>query len=67
MKETGRRMSNLQVRDEVMTMFIAGHETTALALTWTWVLLAQHPAVETKHSELGQVLSRPPFSQSALY
>ncbi|MCL4300249.1 MAG: cytochrome P450 [Anaerolineae bacterium] len=57
-EETGERMSNLQVRDEVMTMFIAGHETTALALTWTWVLLAQHPAVETKlHSELGQVLA----------
>jgi cytochrome P450 len=45
-EEIGERMSNLQVRDEVMTMFIAGHETTALTLTWAWVLLAQHPVVE---------------------
>jgi cytochrome P450 len=61
-EETGEQMSNLQVRDEVMTMFIAGHETTALALTWTWVLLAQHPPVEAKlQAELEQVLGgRPP-------
>ncbi len=36
-------MSEEQVRDEVMTLLLAGHETTATALTWTWVLLAQHP------------------------
>lgn len=57
-EETGERMSNLQVRDEVMTMFIAGHETTALTLTWTWVLLAQYPAIEAKlQAELGQILA----------
>lgn len=56
-EETGERMTDQQVRDEVMTMFIAGHETTALTLTWAWVLLAQHPAVEAKlQAELQQVL-----------
>ena len=36
-------MTDRQLRDEVMTLFLAGHETTALALSWTWYLLAQHP------------------------
>lgn len=39
-------MSDEQVRDEAITLFLAGHETTALALTWTWYLLAQHPDIE---------------------
>src|SRR5260370_36756231 len=39
-------MSDEQLREEVMTLFIAGHETTANALTWTWYLLAQNPHVE---------------------
>lgn len=43
--ETGERMSDQQVRDEVMTMMLAGHETTSLALTWTFYLLSQHPDV----------------------
>ena len=43
--EDGNRMPEEQVRDEVMTMFLAGYETTALALSWTWYLLAQHPSV----------------------
>jgi cytochrome P450 len=42
------KMSDKQVRDEVMTIFIAGHETTANALTWTFYLLSQHPDVEKK-------------------
>ncbi len=42
--EDGNGMSNKQVRDEAVTMFGAGHETTATALTWAWYLLAQHPA-----------------------
>src|ERR1051326_7825275 len=51
-------MTDEQVRDEAMTLFLAGHETTALALSWTWYLLAQHPAVEAKlHAELGMVLN----------
>jgi cytochrome P450 len=61
-EETGEQMTDLQVRDEVMTMFIAGHETTALTLTWAWVLLAQHPSIEAKlQAELEQTLgNRPP-------
>src|SRR5437867_9060032 len=46
----GTRMTDRQLRDEAMTLFIAGHETTALALSWTWYLLSQHPAVEAKPS-----------------
>jgi cytochrome P450 len=42
-EETGEPMSDRQVRDEVMTMLIAGHETVASALTWTWFLLSGHP------------------------
>jgi cytochrome P450 len=53
----GGGMSDRQLRDEVMTIFLAGHETTANALAWTWYLLAQHPEVEAKlHAELDRVL-----------
>jgi cytochrome P450 len=45
---TDGKMSDKQVRDEVMTIFIAGHETTANALTWTFYLLSQYPDVERK-------------------
>jgi len=44
--EQGSRMSDEQLREEIMTLFLAGHETTANALTWTWYLLAQNPQVE---------------------
>jgi cytochrome P450 len=55
--EDGSRMSDRQLRDEVLTFLIAGHETTALTLTWTWHLLAQHPEAEKKlHQELDRVL-----------
>ncbi|MBA3945873.1 MAG: cytochrome P450 [Herpetosiphonaceae bacterium] len=56
------RMSDTQLRDEAITIFLAGHETTANALTWTWYLLSQHPEVEAKvHAELSEVLGgRPP-------
>jgi cytochrome P450 len=47
-EDDGSVMTDKQVRDEAMTLFIAGHETTANALTWTWYLLAQHPEVEAK-------------------
>ena len=47
-----------QLRDETMTIFLAGHETTAMALTWTWWLLAQHPDIEARlHAELTTVLA----------
>lgn len=44
----GTGMTDKQLRDEVMTLFLAGQETTALALSWTWYLLAEHPEVENK-------------------
>jgi cytochrome P450 len=51
------RMSDDQVRDEVLTIFLAGYETVANALTWTWYLLSQNPEVEAKlHAELDVVL-----------
>lgn len=54
----GKGMTNEQLRDEAMTIFLAGHETTANALTWTWYLLSQHEEVEKKlHEELDEVLS----------
>jgi cytochrome P450 len=46
--EDGGRMTDKQLRDEAMTLFLAGHETTALALTWTGYLLARHPDVHTR-------------------
>jgi cytochrome P450 len=50
-------MSDVQVRDEALTIFLAGHETTANALTWTWYLLSENPAAEAKlHEELQEVL-----------
>lgn len=56
-EETGERMDDQQLRDEVMTMVLAGHETTANALAWTWYLLAQSPEVEAKlAAELAVVL-----------
>jgi cytochrome P450 len=55
--ETGGGMSAKEVRDQVVTIFMAGHETTAQALSWTWYLLSQHPAVEAKlYRELEAVL-----------
>jgi cytochrome P450 len=44
--DDGSRMNDRQVRDEIMTLFLAGHETTAVALSWAWYLLAQHPEAE---------------------
>lgn len=53
----GHPVSNLELRDELMTLLLAGHETTAVALSWTWYLLAMNKQPETKlHDELDQVL-----------
>ena len=53
----GGRMTDEQLRDEAMTIFLAGHETTANALTWTWYLLSQNPGAETTlYNELDDVL-----------
>jgi cytochrome P450 len=55
--EAGTRMTDKQLRDEVITLLLAGHETTALALSWSWYLLSQHPEVEAKLlEELQEVL-----------
>lgn len=50
-------MTDQQVLDEVITLFVGGHETTALTLTWAWALLAQHPAAEHQmYAEIDRVL-----------
>jgi cytochrome P450 len=55
--EDGSQMSDRQLRDEVMTLFLAGHETTALTLAWSWYLLGVNPETERKfHAELDDVL-----------
>jgi cytochrome P450 len=55
--DDGSRMTDRQLRDETITLFLAGHETTASTLSWTWWLLAQNPAVEAKlHAELDAIL-----------
>jgi cytochrome P450 len=61
----GRGMTDEQLRDEAMTIFLAGHETTANALAWTWYLLSQNPEAEaTLHAELEEVLAgRPPTAE----
>jgi len=63
--ENGNPMTDQQLRDETLTLLLAGHETTSTALTWTWYLLSQHPEVEQKlHAELKKVLGeRPPAAE----
>jgi cytochrome P450 len=60
--DDGSRMTPRQVRDEVMTLYLAGHETTAVTLAWTGYLLAQHPEVDARlAAELAEALGeRPP-------
>lgn len=56
--DDGTRMTDRQLRDEMMTLYLAGHETTALTLSWSWYLLSQHPRVEAKLAdEWRQVLN----------
>jgi cytochrome P450 len=60
-EETGEQMSDAQLRDEVMTMFLAGHETTANLLTWTFYLLSKNPGVQRELArELHEVLGGEP-------
>ena len=57
----GGTMTDEQLRNEAMTLFVAGHETTANALTWTWYLISQHPEVEKRlHKEIDSVLAGAP-------
>jgi cytochrome P450 len=54
-------MTDRQLHDEALTLLLAGHETTAVALTWTWYLLSHHPEVEAAlHAELDAVLGKRP-------
>ncbi len=56
-EDEGGQMTDAQVRDEALTIFLAGHETTSNALTWTWYLLSQHTEAEAKlHEEIDAVL-----------
>jgi cytochrome P450 len=56
-EETGEGMNDRQLRDEVMTILLAGHETTAVALSWVFYLLSQHSDVRTRlEQELAEVL-----------
>jgi len=58
-------MSDEQIRDEVLTIFLAGYETVANGLTWTWYLLSQNPEVEARlHAELDTVLGNPSIESS---
>lgn len=60
-EEDGGAMSGVQLRDEALTLFLAGHETTAVLLSWTWMLLSQNPEVEAKlHEEVDRVLGGRP-------
>lgn len=57
-EDDGSVMTDEQIRDEALTLFLAGHETTANAMTWTWYLLSQNPEKEAKlHAELDSVLA----------
>jgi cytochrome P450 len=56
----GGAMTNTQLRDEAMTIFLAGHETTANALSWTWYLLAENPEVEKRFHEEIDALEHAP-------
>jgi cytochrome P450 len=64
-ENAGDKMTDSQIRDEILTLFLAGHETTANALAWTWYLLAKHPESEQAFfEELGRVLGgRAPTAQ----
>jgi cytochrome P450 len=75
--EDNSGMTDLQLRDEAMTIFLAGYETITNTLTWTWYLLSQHPEIERKfHQELDEALegrlpsmedlSRLPYTQMVL-
>jgi cytochrome P450 len=58
MDEDGTQMTPRQLRDESMTLFLAGHETTALTLSWAWYMLSENPAAEARlHEELHGILA----------
>jgi cytochrome P450 len=65
--DNGSRLSTDRIRNEVITFVLAGHETTATALTWTWYLLAKYPRVEERmHAEIAAVLGDNPATLNDL-
>jgi cytochrome P450 len=65
--EDGNSMPEQQLLDECLTLFVAGHETTAAALTWTWYLLAQHPEVAGQlYAQIDEVLGGEPITFAKL-
>ncbi len=67
MDEDGSQMSRQQLHDEAMTLFIAGHETTAQMLSWTWFALSENPAAETRlHEDLCAALNQRAFAPADL-
>jgi len=65
--EDGSQMDDRQLRDEVMTLFLAGHETTALTLSWIWYLLGCHPEIEQQLvAEVAEVLGDKPATAADL-
>ncbi|MEZ4672350.1 MAG: cytochrome P450 [Anaerolineae bacterium] len=65
--DDGSGMTDKQLRDELMTIFLAGHETTAMNLTWTWYLLSQHPQVVARlKEEVDTVLGERPATMADL-
>ena len=66
-RDSGEPMPERQLIDEIMTLVVAGHETTASALNWTWYLLSQHPeADERLYEEIRAVPERPEPSLAAM-
>jgi cytochrome P450 len=66
-EETGEAMTDAQLRDEVLTLLIAGHETTASALSWMWLLLAKNKeSFGILRAELDEVLAGKPVTLDAL-
>jgi cytochrome P450 len=65
--DDGGGMTDRQIRDEMATVFLAGHETTANALNWIWYLLSQHPQVQARlHNEIDSVLQGKPPTMADL-
>jgi len=66
-KESGEPMGERELVDEIMTLIVAGHETTASGLNWTWYLLSQHPQVEARlHAEIDAAANLPAPSLSEM-
>ena len=59
-KESGAPMGERELIDEIMTLVVAGHETTASGLNWTWYLISQHPQIEARlHAEIAAAAELP--------